>query len=319
MRTTLLFAALAIGAQVHASFDLMYLPSISTSKVLRYDPVNRVSLGGFVAPGAASVYYGGGQNGAVRLSSGPYAYNMYSGTNLGFLGSYPNGVANNGQPFIMSGSTLYDMNLPTGTLTGGVSLTVTGSVLSAQRLSGGKIALFTFNSGAINLAVYNSGGGLLSTTTNILTGATLTSYSSAISIINRNGQDVVAFSLKNSASAFHSLIRGTINPSGVVATTSSVNLSQFSANYAVGLAPAHAGYYVIGADGTVNTTGRFIAYDNDGAGFSYDNWTEAGLDLRNAQTSNYSVGMVLAPEPGEWLAMSMGVGALLLRRRRKLN
>jgi hypothetical protein len=83
----------------------------------------------------------------------------------------------------------------------------------------------------------------------------------------------------------------------------------------VSLAPAHNGYYIVGADRTTPTTlTRIYAVDDDGpTGVSYDNWT---TNIATGTPSGFTVGMVIAPEPGTMVALGAGVLALLRRRKK---
>ena len=310
----MLLAGLAIGAHATATFDLMYLPSTNANSVRRYDPVNRVQLGGFAASGVRAVQNRGSRYGYVNLLAGPYAYDMYSGTNLGYtpIGQI-HGMTGGDIAYRMAGSQFITYSLPSGTYisTTGVA---SGAYQASSILPSSHLAGISNTASSIDISIFNPGGALVGTT-GLFAGGTISFISSAVSFLDRFGYQNVAFAARVDGGPTR-LIRANFTATGVLNYYSIDALNSINTAYSVGVAVNHAGFYVVGADSVTATSARFMAFDNDGTGTSYDTWTEAGLDLRNPLYSSYSVGMVLAPEPGEWVAMSMGVGALLIRRKR---
>lgn len=310
----MILAGLAIGAHASATFDLMYLPSSQTNRVLRYDPVNRLALGGFVAPGARSVHNRGSQFGLVDIGAGPYAYNFFSGTNSGYIPVNAHGITASGAVYRFSPTTLDFFSLPSGSAVGGVNLAantyVGGTVLGSNHIVG-----ISTNGANLDLSVFNPSGSLISTN-NLFLGGTVSYVSAATTYLDRFNTQTVVFVASVDGGPMR-LFRAQYANNGAFLSSVGAFLLQHSSASAVGVASNHAGYYVFGADAATPTNARFVAYDNDGSGVQYDSWTESSLDLRNPRVNAYSAGMVLAPEPGEWLAMSMGLGALLVRRKRR--
>lgn len=314
MRHLMLLAGLAIGAHAAATFDLMYLPSTTTNSVRRYDPVNRVQLGGFAASGVRAVQNRGSRYGYVNLLAGPYAYDMYSGTNLGYtpIGQIQ-GMTGDNIAYRMSGSQFITYSLPSGTYISTTSV-ASATYQASSILPSNHLAGISNTASSIDISIFTPGGSLVGTT-GLFAGGTISYISSAVSYLDRSGYQNVAFVARVDGGPMR-LIRANFTAAGVINYYSTDALTGMNPIYSVGVAANHAGFYVVGADSVTATSARFVAFDNDGTGTSYDTWTEAGLDLRNPLYSSYSVGMVLAPEPEEWLAVSTGI-ALLLRRKRK--
>lgn len=311
----MVLAGLTIGAHAAATFDLMYLPSFMGNSVRRYDPVNRVQLGGFAASGVTSLQNRGSRYGYVNLQAGSYSYDMFSGTNFGYtpIGTIQ-GMTGSNTAYRMTGNQFITYSLPSGGFVASTSV-ASAAYQASSILPSSHLAGISKTASTIDISIFTSGGALVGTT-GLFAGGTVSYVSSAVSFLDRSGYQTVAFVARVDGGPMR-LFRANFSPSGAISYYAYDSLNSMNTSYSVGVAANHAGFYVVGADSVAATSARFIAYDNDGTGFSYDTWTETGLDLRNPLTGAYSVGMVLAPEPGEWVAMSMGVGALFIRRKRK--
>ncbi len=318
------FSALALLASLttlgwaQPSFDLMYLPSSTTGRVIRYDPVNRIQLGGWASSGATSIIYRGGPYGIVRGATSSYRTAMYSGIADALFGAAQ--FSNlSGDSSIVHGFTtgsvisvgLLSLNTTVTTLSGTVA------AFSGTRLSGGNFVVFGSTGFAVNLTTYNSAGAILGS---VSTGTGITRSGGSTTVLTSDylGGTWARTVVRSSTTAQH-LVSVQIDPAtglpvGAPAVSS---LLPFSTIHNVAIAPAHMGFYLIGSDSTTNTLTRFVKYDSNFTPGQTDSWTE-NFDTRNTN-SIYSVGMVLAPEPGTMIALGAGVAALLQRRRKKHN
>lgn len=73
------------------------------------------------------------------------------------------------------------------------------------------------------------------------------------------------------------------------------------------VAQAHTGFYAGGKD----ASGNNMVYRLD------NGYTSQGVFGQGIISSNVAMGSVIAPEPGTWVAMVAGIGALALRRRNR--
>lgn len=314
MNRALSLALILVAAGAEASFDLMYIPSASTNKVLRYDPVNRISLGSMAVNAPSSVNYRGGQYGRMTTGAGTYAYDMISGANAGYSPINITSVSDSGSEFYSVGASYSYHYSALGALIGGGNLG-TYSVFTGTRLSNGNTVAFQISGSTINALMFNSAGVFVNST-NLNSSIAAIQMSTVIRTVDRFGVTWVRTVARDSAGNSRLVSVALSSGQGSVAGGSLSPVSQFSTSHAISIANAHSGFYLIGSDSTSpTTTTRFTAYDNDGAGVNYDTWTEA-FDTRNV-SNNYSVGIVLAPEPSVTATLALGLGALLARKRKR--
>ncbi|MCC6685709.1 MAG: hypothetical protein IT205_01825 [Fimbriimonadaceae bacterium] len=185
-----LFAGLIVVcvASAKASFELMYIPSSSEDRIIRYDPINRVQLGGIPSDLVSSVAYGGGQYGLVRTNGQNVRYNMYTGIGTSLAtGSSPAGMSHDSQTVLsFVGQTMHLNNLSSGANS---TTTIAGSVapLALVKLASGYYAGFGVISGSLfSMRISPSGGSVSSS--NLGLGITRAANSSAIVSIDENGE-----------------------------------------------------------------------------------------------------------------------------------
>ena len=312
-------ALLACGGveSARASFDLMYIPTASQNQITRYDPVNRVFLGGINAPTVSQVVYGGGQYGQALINAGNnFRFDFHSGAGAGFAPHTADSLdyLNNRGVRSAASGTFNTIDIENRTQT---SVTLSGAtgLLRANYLPNGNIMALAVSGGVLSGRIHTSGGALVTSFT-ILSGITLNRASNALVTINRAGNGLFSVALLDSANALRYVrVQVTTGNSWSVTTTS---VTSFAATTSVALAPAHEGFYAVGGD-SVNpaTLTRFLQYDDETYGNQWNSWTE-NLAPTGVQ-SVYSIGMVLAPEPQAFLPLGVGLAVLIGRRRRRTN
>ncbi len=320
MKKLVLFAAVvSLSGRASASFDLMYIPVRAENRVARYDPVNRVLLGSFHAPGATRVVSGNERYGMIQTSAGAYRFDMFTGSQIGFLGSaILNGSYDrvNARGVRVSTGSVVNQNFVSG---------ASSTVILGAAAAGTGLATNVFSNGAYGY-VSNASGNLrssfhTSTGAFISTGATaaLTIFSpqtsNSVQWRNLQGADVISSVILDATVSQFRLMHLSRSSTNAYSISFGGYLSNFATNQPVSLAPAHNGYYVVGADAmSPGSLTRITQYDDDAQGFLYDSWT-VGLNVSG--NAGFGVGMVLAPEPGTMIALGAGVLALLRKRTKK--
>lgn len=299
----------------HASFDLMYIPTASQDQITRYDPVNRVFLGGINAPNVTQVVYGGGQYGQALINAGNnFRFDFHSGSGAGFAPFTADSYDYlNNRGIRATGSTISTIDIVNRTQTT-VNLSGASAVLRANYLPNGNILALSTLGGSLTGRIHTASGALVSTFS-VLSGVTINRASNALVTVNRAGNGLFSVALLDSTNVLR-YVRVQVN-AGNVWSFSTNTVTSFAATTSVALAPAHDGFYAVGGDATTPATlTRFLQYDDEGYGNQWNSWSE-NLVPTGAQ-SVYSIGMVLAPEPQAFLPLGLGLGALVLRRRKRL-
>lgn len=165
-RRTILSALLIIGSTSpsFASFDLMYIPTPSLDRITRYDPVNRVFLGGITAPNVTQVVYGGGQYGQAKINAGSnFRFDFFGGNGAGFA---PHTVDSydyiNNQGIFSTGTGINIVDIANRSQTS-LALAGASGVFRANILSNGNILALSSIGGNITGRIHTSAGALAST------------------------------------------------------------------------------------------------------------------------------------------------------------
>jgi hypothetical protein len=328
MKSLFFAGLLATSAFACASFDLMLIPGVD-GRTYRYDPANNVQLGSYTSWNTASRLITTEAGGFAYTSTGGTAVQAQNFSNGQFMWS-----ALNASPVVAM--ELADTRLFT-LLSGGsfqISNKITGAAISSNTLvSGntwrsmskfGKYVSFIGTSNSTNAVVYqqfNTETGVLGSivTTSIVTisGARIgkaagfrnSLFSTGLTSFSYvdSGGNLQLGSLISDANGLH------------LGTTSVISLSNFAST---GLMPAlvagHSGFFAFGQDSTTATLARVRQYTLFSSPLAVgDNTFTAPGSAFSASTNPYQVGNVVAPEPGSLIALSLGICAVLRKRRAK--
>ncbi|MCC7103101.1 MAG: PEP-CTERM sorting domain-containing protein [Fimbriimonadaceae bacterium] len=305
----LLSLTLAAGAQ--ASFDLVLVADNSgnfagptTSKIHRYDGDSGVYLG-FIETGFSSINDLAVDSAAnevyVASSNHITVYNIGTGAvNRNFSSGLTNTIRiANGQLYRAYGPSLYSVNKTTGTQA--LVKTWTSNITDFAFAQNG--AYLLYNSAANSLVGFNSAG------------VQGTSYSAG-SIGPNKGRVAFDGSLTNNfylmgdqdantTTAFHS---GALSAAGTFAVSTGFWSNSF-VNSFVDIAGSHNGYYMYGKS---NAGDKALYRMFSGIAQGGDRFI-----LTPQVTAPGQIAVVLAPEPGTFIAVGVGVAALLKRRKRR--
>jgi len=324
LRNLLLIGAFGIAGAAHASFEMMLLAT--NTGIHRFDPVNRVYLGKFAQNDGTMLDVAAdkthpGQAVAITADGSVMRYDFNSGLFLGgfHLGAYAANikphvsVMNNGNLLITNfdygiSSSRVRIFSPTGTL---ISNVVSGSgnswPVNATELPNGNV----FVSGRFyNSSSYDVYLNLFNTSGTYLNGAYLsnTNYAGSYTEFGWLGSKlVISCGADGRYISDAKFLSGTEYLSSSTMNFSSYYITANCTRWAEG--HNGIGYAVQG----VTTT----SYQN----FMYtynpisDYVRNSGYAIPITDTVN-NIAMVNAPEPGAFVAMAVGLGALCARRRK---
>ncbi len=306
MKWLALLCVAGIGTAAHASFELLLVAdngsgNLATRKIHRYDAISGVYLGSF-----------GGFNSTI-------------------VSTYLNQATNSLFVLSINGTTEWDYN--TGLLKNSFAFTSTSSNGYAVRPSGDRLAFFD---NTTDFLIYNFPGASLVTGAGLIPGAayrtgvwtsdsTIVAFESSQSRfvnVNYNGvtgqSTITSSSLAIGATSNWGQVTKVGGSNRVVMATGAAggftyyqpDTNTFSGGTVGGntlsAATAHNGFFIGSNQGA---SGRIDYYDK------FNNLTRqfgSGTVLVPV-----SMQTVLAPEPGEWMVMGVGLVALLGRRRRR--
>ena len=313
--------ASAVAGPALASFELMYLPDATTGKITRWDPISKISLGTFGFPDSPSPFSGV----TAGEAPGGYAYaSNLSGTRVfdpntdtliqtsSFFNVALRSSASGGRLYWTSGTTAWSID-PTnfnystratnlsGTF-GAIPVSDTASWYAGFNTAGA----MSFQRVDNSLTV----GGVFTTVASSSLSSSSSLHGTGLRLVTGAGQHRLVQPYLNSSS-FHMLLYANLDATDTnFLFTSTFALTGFSATAALSAIAAHDGFWIVGDDATVSGTTRFQRFD--GGNNLVANYTTS---LVNVPTSRWIGANVIAPEPGSWASLGLGL-AFIGRRRR---
>jgi len=308
---------LSLAAFSHASFDLMLAPD-AAGGIQRLDPKTGASLGKF---GGSLNYryieasYASKSALAVDSTSGRlYRLNYSTGesnyTGAGVAPSWSS-MSQDGDTVSYSwGSQIYRYSASTGGFLSQSSTTLPSYPQYYCGLNSSFGAAIYLNGSTLSCQGVNG-----TTGANIATPASTSLIATAFSgpVAVQTGGTKYYVSTARAGTAWN-IIRWFMAGDGSISGSLSQTISGFStaAGDLVSITPAHTGFYLVGRDATNPTTQtRISEFDDNGAFNQLNSYT---MNFQSP-TGSFKPGIVLAPEPGTFLALGLG-GLALIRRRR---
>lgn len=319
MRLCFVLALAGAMSAAHASFELMILPNANSSVLSRWDPVSRVNLGTIGEQGGTSVMSVNQMatgNIAATSSVSSVLYEPYNGTYQGSIGTPsalcsidPNHVtlyeAFGQNAYRYNGTTgSYISNMATGlNIYGIIGVTSTRAFVYGTNTSGDLVARgVDFSTNTL---------GIQTTLVNAATIPTPTLIGMGAASVNANtGGYTIKFTYRSSANLNYLTVMN-YNSSMALTSYSSSALNGFGTG-ALCVISGHLGYYVVGDDAASSTVTRLTRFGTDNVILGSS--TTSSVDV---PSSRWSGANILAPEPGPFVAMGLGLAALVARRRRK--
>ena len=322
MKFVLSGIALACALGAHASFDLMLLPG-NDDRIYRYDPVNRLMLGSYATSGtgkiAASI---AGRSYTTGGSSNLQMHNYSTGNHAGYLSS-----ATSNRGVELCGDSVYVLSLSqlrkTVTATNSSTVISLGTLIVWHTLAsfGSTIVAIGTNTANqisfqnIDLTTFTAGS-VITTSNTATVGSSL---GKAAAVANPfTGTPTLIFSFVNGASV--NFARVSLSTTGVVSAASALTgaLNNFSAtNFMPGFSAGHAGgFWAYGQDSITATNGRVTRYDMTTSSLVQGETNTFASPGGVYTTGIFHAANVVAPEPGVFLGLGLGVVGLLRRRKR---
>lgn len=310
MKLTFSIGTVLAVAMAHASFELMVIPG-NDGRIYRLDPQNQILLGSFVAlPNMTGVVSNG--QGVGYGIGGTYVsgYNLFTGEPTTGLAPdtalWPTTYTSVGHLLSSASTYLHGIRVSTMSSTGyGIPSGIT------------LMSVFQTPTGIRGIGRNTTTGDMISyegANTNGLGGSPTTIAPSAFWGGNGIGQAATDIASDSSAFCYNTPAGGLAlyRRVGASAFFQSVDGTLFDLQTRPAVAYGHDTLYIVGKSSTAGRT-RIARYRTGGSNFVAAGDFEVIVDAPT--TSKYSVGMINAPEPASMIALSVGVAAILRRRR----
>lgn len=319
MRLCFVLALAGAVSAAHASFELMILPNASSSVLSRWDPVSRVNLGTIGEQGGSNVLSTNMMSTGNVLATTAGGSNLYDPSTGAYQGSIPLPTSyTSADPtrttlFESFAQNVYQYSGTTGAYIN--TLNVGFSIAGVIGVTGTKAFVYGTN-GTGDLV----GRGV---DFSLMVAGAMTTYISAADMGSSSliGMGASTFNASNGGYTLRFTYRNALSTNQILVLnySSSLTLNSYSNTPINGFGPGalsvingHAGYYVVGDDASSASITRLSRFgtNNQLLGFS----TTSSVDV---PTIRWSGTNILAPEPGPFVAMGLGLAALIVRRRRK--
>lgn len=304
-----------------ASFDLMLIPDTANNRILRYDPVAGISLGqiAYSAPRHVAAV-AGDPMAVVTATYGTRQLNYSTGergkfTNLGTWSSVITGNA--ASPYlVIAGTQISILNSNLG-LVGSTALPAGVTLSHLVKVGGGRFRGIGRNAtGDIVTTLYDSSYAQVGSASTLIP-ASSTSINDPIGQptywLNNGGSPFFSFVFRTNASNLN-IHRVSMNDGFTISATANQSLSGFfsGADLIPSMVTGHNAIYCVGT----NSGGTGLQITEFAAVTSLIATTSTTISGMTAPTGNWGLANVVAPEPEAWAALSLGLAALMCRRKK---
>lgn len=326
MKSLFFAGLLATSAFACASFDLMLIPG-NDGRTHRYDPANNVLLGSYtswpsnnriITTEAGGLAYSAAGSSAIQAHNFSNGQNMWSNVVGGTVVAME--LADTRLFSLLNSGTFQISNKVTGEAVT-INLLASGNTWKTMAKSGKYISFIGVSgtTGAIVYQQFNTETGVLGTMipTNLvpISAAKVGKAAGFRNSLTNTG--LTAFSFIDSGGTLQLGSLASDSNGLLFGTTSTITLSNFTG---LGQMPAivagHSGFFAYGQDSTTATLARVRQYTVFNSPFAVgDNTFTAPGGSFSTSTNTFQVGNVVAPEPGSLVALSLGMCAVLRKRR----
>lgn len=326
MKSLFFAGLLATSAFACASFDLMLIPG-NDGRTYRYDPANNIQLGSYtswstnsrlITAEAGGFAYSSSVGTGVLAHNFSNGQNMWSGTQAGTVVAME--LADTRLFSLLSGGSFQISNKVTGASITTNTLATGNSWRSMSKF--GKYITFigsSFGTSALVYQQFNTEtgvlGGLVTTSLIASNGTRIGKAAGFRNSLTNTG--LTSFSFVDSSGALILVSLASDANGLLLGTTSGIFLSNFSSTgFMPALVAGHSGFFAYGQDSTTATLARVRQFTIFSTPFGVgDNTFTAPSGAFNGSTNTYQVANVVAPEPGSLIALSLGICAVLRKRR----
>lgn len=304
-----------------ASFEMMLIPDNVTNTIRRYDPQNNVSLGAYgTVSTRTDVALMNSTTSVSRLFSNSRFYGHDISTGEALYNS-PSGFATNTNLLTRNGAVVYgalntfkSYNFSTNTSS---TIATFSSDIDICTIADGQDGFFygygrTISTG--NLVALSVNTNTLVTTSNTFT--TITSADRFMGTpalhISVTGSHLMSFVTRDVAG--NNRVRTMAISGGTSSSLSAISITGFVAGSTskINCLRSHDGFYVVGQD-TAGTSMRIQAWDSANTPAMIGDQLITGYSV--SASGHWAGAIVLAPEPGSMVALTLGIGALIGRRK----
>lgn len=319
-----LSALAGVSASSFASFDMFIAPNASTSGYVRFDPINRVSLGTVPITGGSRVSaVAASPNGLYQFGSRWALINNSTGERVSNPSSSSLTLQYNTSGSLIAGHVTNALGFATLNANNQLSFNASWSVPAGLSIIGVVpdtsnrwLVYGTTAAGLVGYIVSDSGT-TVATSATLIGAASLSFTGIGQATTFSAGMDNYAVIPYRDNTGAHRIANIRLLTNGMLlqGTQAVNNYSTTNSATMLSAVAGHSGFFLVGADSVTSGHTRIVEYDTLAPFTIMQEYTTSAWSAPTGGT--WRMANVVAPEPAEWLAMSVGIVALLGRRRRR--
>lgn len=324
-RTCAAFLSLAICSMAMASYDLLYVPNNFGTAIQRFDPVNRISLGSINTSNVYDVSANNSSSTVVGINTSNRAFGFDRSTGEFKYTLAPTrvgGYLNSSNQFLnYTGFGFSRNNADTGAFLSSTSVSGATQIIRLGEFSGGNtVAVHTTGSGSILATVVSPTNTTVGSTVLFAPGTygNLNGITSVATVPSPGGETLLIGYSPNTTTnrilALSYTAGGTSLTSSV--TFDLIGFTAISASSNFAITPGHGGsFFVLGKDAATSATRIQHFASASSSGSIIADYTTTAITVPGS--IRFTAANVVAPEPGSMIALAIGIGAMLRRKKSK--